>query len=272
MEAKLSAIYDLGQKLVLLRDVQQIAETVLDFAARVLDFQDGDFLLVDAATNELYVIARCGQLQAVRDLRLHLDGKQGITVAAAQSGRPIYVPDVRQDPRYVYAGFAGVSELALPVQIEGRVLGVLNFESDQVDAFNQADQELLGILTTQVALALENAQLYAREHHRAEEMLAINKIAQRINASLDLQETFDAIVRSAAELVPCSLAEISLWDKEQELLVLQALRCIPERTFPIGHIFPPGEGYTGWVVRHKRPLLVPDVEAYNEVHIDLMPG
>ena len=272
METKLTALYDLGQKLIFLRDARQIAETVLEIAARVLDFQDSDFLLVDEAQGELYVVARRGHLERADGLRLPLDGEQGITVAVAQSGRPVYVPDVREDPRYVYTGFSAVSELAVPVQIEDRVLGVLNVESAQPDAFSEADRELLSILASQAALALENARLHAEERQQAEEMTILNELTRRISASLDLQATLEAIVAAAAELIPCVLAEISLWDEKTQVLTLEALQAEPRRTWPLGTSYPLGHGYTGWLVRHKEPLLVLDVEARQDVRPHLLSG
>jgi GAF domain-containing protein len=272
MDAKLTALYDLGQKLLLVQDAKQISETVLEIADDVLDLGDSEFLLVDHATHELWVAAQRGDLEVAAGLRLPLDGERGITVAAARRGEPLYVPDVRHDPRYVDVGFPAVSELAVPVQLEGRVLGVVNVESEEVDAYSAEDVQLLSILANQAALALENAHLHAQERRRTEETAAINQVARRISASLDLRETLDGIVEAAAELVPCVLAEISLWDEKEQLLTLQALRCEPERAFPIGKTYPPGEGYTGWVVRHKRPLLVGDVRARKGIRPHLLPG
>jgi GAF domain-containing protein len=272
MDAKLTALYDLGQRLILVQDRQQIAKAVLDIAAQVLDLQDSDLLLVDEGRKELYVAARRGSLQGAKNLRLPLEGERGITVAAARRREPLYVPDVRRDPRYVYAGFSAISELAVPVQIKGRVLGVLNVESDQFDAFSEQDRELVSILANQAALALENARLHAQEHRQAEEMILLNELARRIGASLDLQATLEAIVAAAAELIPCALVEASLWDEQRETLTVQAICCDPDRAYPVGKSFPPGKGYTGWLVRHREPLFVPDVDARRDVHPDLLPG
>jgi signal transduction histidine kinase len=104
------------------------------------------------------------------------------------------------------------------------------------------------------------------------QMLVLNELAQRINASLDLQATLDTIVAVAAEMIPCALAEVSLWDEQSRMLTLHALHCDPDRTFPLGHSFPPGEGYTGWLVRHRQPLLVPDVDARTDSRPQLLPG
>jgi signal transduction histidine kinase len=104
------------------------------------------------------------------------------------------------------------------------------------------------------------------------QMLILNELAHRINASLDLQATLEAIVAAAAGLIPCALAEVSLWDEEAQTLTLHALHCDPGRTLPLGHSFPPGEGYTGWMVRHRQPLLVPDVDARSDIRPHLLPG
>ncbi len=271
-EAKLNALYRLGQQLILLHDEEAIAETVLEIAEDVLDFGDSEFLLVDEPNQALFVSAHRGELRVARDLRLPLDGEEGIAAAAARRGQPVYVPNVADEPRYVAAGFAAASELAVPVQTEGRLLGVINVESGKPNAYTSADAKLLSTLASQAALALENARHHAQERRQMEQMAAINRTARQISSSLDLRETLDGIVEAAYELIPCALAEISLWNGEEQTLTLQALRCEPERAFPIGKSYPPGEGFTGQLVRQERPLLVPDVAACEDIQADLLPG
>jgi len=106
----------------------------------------------------------------------------------------------------------------------------------------------------------------------AKQLEALSKIARKTGATLDLQDTLDAIVGAVYELIPCSLAEISLWDKEKELLVLRALRCSPDRVFPLGSTYLPGKGYTGWIVEHKKPLWVADITKRTDIQPDLLPG
>jgi GAF domain-containing protein len=103
-------------------------------------------------------------------------------------------------------------------------------------------------------------------------LVRLRQLASKIGASLDFQETLDAIVNAIADLVPCSLAEISLWDEERQLMTLRALRCPPERAYPIGQSYPAGHGYTGWVIENKRPLWVSDVEARDDIRPDILPG
>jgi signal transduction histidine kinase len=110
------------------------------------------------------------------------------------------------------------------------------------------------------------------KRQRSGGIVAVSQLSRQINASLDLQETLNAIVDTVAELVVCSLAEIDLWDEERQMLVLQAIQSSPERAYPVGKSFPPGKGYTGWVVQHRQPLLVPDIDARLDIRPDILPG
>jgi PAS domain S-box-containing protein len=88
---------------------------------------------------------------------------QGIVGRTLTTGQPQYVPDVRQDPDYVAGeadGDKARSKLAVPIRRGDRLLGVLDVESDQVNAFNQNDMLLAESLADTVGLALENARLY----------------------------------------------------------------------------------------------------------------
>jgi GAF domain-containing protein/anti-sigma regulatory factor (Ser/Thr protein kinase) len=121
-------------------------------------------------------------------------------------------------------------------------------------------------------LDIQNNHIHAQNPQWADGITLISQVASRINASLDLRETLNAIVCAAADLVPCTLAAIDLWDEPQQRLVLQALHSHLEQPFSIGQTFTPGEGYTGWVIRNKKPLLVPDVSARKDIQPRLLPG
>ncbi len=261
------ALYQRGQELVLLQDDEQIAERALEIAAQMLGFRDSGFWLAGPGGRAWRLAARRGRFQGGGDW--NPDDESGIVAAAAQRGGPRYVPGGRQAPR---SASAPLPKLALPVWFGDRVLGVLGLESDRPDPFDETERELLAILADQAALALENARLHAEQRRQVEEALIFNELAGRISASLDLAVTLDAIVAAAAELIPCALAEVSLWDAASQTLTLQAIRCEPDRTYPLGQSFPAGEGYTGWVVHQRQPLLVPDVEARQDIHPHLLPG
>jgi GAF domain-containing protein len=100
----------------------------------------------------------------------------------AKTGEPLIVPDVRRDPRYVPARVETRSELAAPLRIEGRTIGVFNLESDLEDAYHEGHLEILRAFASHAATAIERAR-FAREQlewGRLEKELAI---AREIQAS-----------------------------------------------------------------------------------------
>jgi PAS domain S-box-containing protein len=99
-------------------------------------------------------------------------GQDGISGRVAGTGEPLVVPDISRDPRYVpvQAGRTG-SELVLPLKVKGRVIGVLDVETDRLNAFDESDVTVLQSLANQVAVAIENARLY----EQAQELAAIQE-------------------------------------------------------------------------------------------------
>ena len=95
-------------------------------------------------------------------------GEEGITGWVAASGEALLIPDVRQDPRYVWMrGSSTRSELAVPIKLKGEVIGVLDAQSDEVNAFDESDLSLLQSMADQAAIAIENARLYEQARRLA---------------------------------------------------------------------------------------------------------
>ncbi len=173
LETKLAAIYDLSREVALSLNVQQVGKVVIEIAERVLEFEACDLGLIDQERGELYALAEYGAEQSKP--RLALSDENGIALAAIHNGEVVYTPDVRDDPRYLKVRASTRSELAIPLKIKERVIGVLNVESDEKDAFSPGDVRLASTLAAQAAVAIENAQLYEQ---------AQREIAKRKKAEL----------------------------------------------------------------------------------------
>jgi len=179
LETRLAAIYDLSREMALLLDVEQVAETMLDIIERVLTFDICGLGLVDEERDELDWLAVHGVEQKAIP-RILLNDDKGIIAAAIRSREPLYVPDTRDDPRYVGAQAASGSELVVPLKVRGRVIGVLNVESAEVDGFSQGDVRLLSTLASQTAVVIENARLYGQAQQEiAERRWAEEEIKRR---------------------------------------------------------------------------------------------
>ena len=166
-EENLSALHAYGRDLNMAESMGEIYELALNVAEKALGFECADILLFEGKT--LRVVAQRGDVEKL-SLELPLDGDEGITVRAARIGKPVLVPDISKDSAYVsFRSRVRVrSELAVPIKIGQRVIGVLNVESVKLDAFDEKDQKLFEILASHAATAMSNLD-------RAQKLDAMNE-------------------------------------------------------------------------------------------------
>ena len=155
---KLSTIHQLSQKMALSLDMDEIIRSGLDAIENVLDFGNSALFLVDEEKNELHVRAQRGSTE---DVRLPLDGDKGVIVKVTRTCKPIIVPDTRKEPRYVGGKRKMLSEMAVPLLVKDRVIGVLNVESEKLNTFNEDNLKLLQTLASGMATAIEKVRLIA---------------------------------------------------------------------------------------------------------------
>jgi PAS domain S-box-containing protein len=224
VEESLAAIYALGQNLVLFRDVEEIAQAVVDAAWQVLHLPLFSLWLLDEEQGILALQAHTKMPMPPTISRLPLDSERGVMAAAVRSGESIYLPDVSQDSCYVGGSFQACSEACAPLKAGGRVIGVLNSESDQLNAFSPADIQLLEALANVAAVALENAWLHEAveqeltERKRAEQgikrhaaqLAALYEVSATIASLLTPEEIFEAIVSNLSEALGYRLVGIYL--------------------------------------------------------------
>jgi signal transduction histidine kinase len=152
------------------------------------------------------------------------------------------------------------SELAVPLEVKGEVRGVINVDSDRVNAFSADDQELLQELALQAAKVIHNTWLY--EQLRLKVMLfeSLASVSRTINSTLNLDEALRAITREACELMRARMCSLMLLDESRDWLDLRA-------SYGAGdaYIKKPRlgveESLIGVVVRRKKALQVANVQA-----------
>ncbi|MEM3566275.1 MAG: PAS domain S-box protein [Candidatus Bathyarchaeia archaeon] len=191
---KLSALNAYGRTLNRAKSVEEVCTKTLEAMHRILEFKYVDFFLV--VGKKLKLLKTRG-LSFTPKLTLSLDGDKGITVIAAKTGKTVYVPDVRKEKAYVDAGIKGVlSELAVPIKIGNRVLGVLNVESEKLAAFDEEDKRLLEILASHVAIALSNIERRENLEKLSEKLEHLMRSSTKIMTIKDTRKRLKEIART----------------------------------------------------------------------------
>jgi PAS domain S-box-containing protein len=256
LENTLTAIYHLGQELVLTRDETQIARAVVNATRQTLNFQICALLLIE--NGDLCIAASAGYGTPVEHIRLPINGDQGITVAVVQSGKPLYVADVSVDNRFFATkGFEIRSELAVPLKVGDQIIGVLNVESDRLDAFDAIDQQLLATLADVAAVALESARAYRAEQQRASELAALHVLGLALVTEHDPAAIANRIFVELGDLLGIETAVVSILNQSFEELVLYGVdkgQPIPLQKLPLN-----GVSLSSHVVRTGQPLLISDI-------------
>jgi PAS domain S-box-containing protein len=149
MEERLAALHQQASKLAQQRTLEAVAEATLDIMQTVFEYQMVSFQVVEDGYLKTVNLRGAPPLK----LSLPLDGK-GITVKAAREKHSILVNDLRGSEDYFRGSMESMSELAVPVVLDGKTVAVLNVESMELDDFTEDDRKLLETLTYHVAFAL----------------------------------------------------------------------------------------------------------------------
>ncbi|HVO80884.1 MAG TPA: sensor domain-containing diguanylate cyclase [Terriglobales bacterium] len=251
---KIAILYDASQAVLSTFDLDEVLQQILRIARDYFHLQNVAILMLDKEMGELYARCQVGWDEGHDQIRLPVG--TGLTGAAAKQKRPVYAPDVSQDPRYVTSTKATRSELAIPLMVRDEVVGVLDCQSENLDHFDKETIDLLTLFSTQASMALQNAHLYSLERRRASQLEAINTVARQMTAVLDLKELLSKVGPLIQEAFHVSHVSVLL--KEEEDLVLRAHHGSLTPRFPEGGYLPVGAGLWGRALATGKTLVEND--------------
>ena len=180
--AMLETLAEIAREVAAILELDQLLERVATLAHRVVDYRTLGILLLneDRGELEMRLAIRYGAQSEFPRLKLG----EGLTGYAALHKEVVYVPDVSQDPRYIKWVEDCRSELVVPLLVQDRCIGVLDLESPDLDAFDKHDVEVLTLLASQVAVAIENARLYEAIRSNEERLDREVRFAQQVQLAL----------------------------------------------------------------------------------------
>jgi sigma-B regulation protein RsbU (phosphoserine phosphatase) len=239
-------------------DLDTTLRRVAELVRKVIDYEIFGILLLNDKTQELYFRFSLGHSREVAE-RIRVKVGEGVTGAAAQKGEAVLVGDVSADPRYISALPNVRSELAVPLIVKNRVIGVIDIESPQPDHFTEEHKRLLTLIASRMAIGIENARLYTRVSRQAKTLQLLNEIARELTSILNVDELLKRIGELLSRLIDFQMFSILLLDPAGETLQHRfSLRF--QENIQLKHDVPLGQGLVGYAAQHKEAVLVRDVK------------
>jgi GAF domain-containing protein len=171
-------------------------------------------LLSDNDRKNLFIKAWVGYSDDASDLVVPFGS--GITGWVAAHRQPLRINDISQDTRYIQVSPNTHSELALPLIFRNDILGVLNVESEQIGAYNENDEEMLGTLAGSLAAIIANARLVDQIRKQAERERLLHEISSKIRRSTDMQTILSTTIQELRRATGARRTQIELGSSETE--------------------------------------------------------
>jgi len=264
-----------SQQLALLNEVARDVLTTLDMSERFrritrsicekFGYDSVAVFMVDPDRQDLLLRSIAGtKAQLIGSHAVRQALAEGLVGYAARTGEIVNVPDVSQDSRYVTPVQAVLdhtrSELAVPMKRGSAVVGVLDIEHTEVQAFSAEDADIMQSLADMLLIAINNGELYDQASKRVAELTALQDVSLRVTASLDLWSVLDTIAQNALALIQSDYTHIFLYDPDKNELVFGAVLRkdgVREPVIPYAE----ADSLTWRVFREGSPVVLNDVNS-----------
>jgi phosphoserine phosphatase RsbU/P len=238
-------------------DLDTTLRRVAELVRKVIDYEIFAILLLNEKTQDLRMRFQVGYTREVAE-RIKIKVGEGVTGLAAQRREAILVDDVSKHPEYIPAVADVRSELAVPLIVKNRVVGVLNLEAQEAGHFTEEHKRLLTLIGSRMAVGIENARLYTRTTRQARTLVLLNEIARELTSILNVDELLKRIAELLSRLIDYQMFSILLLDAAGEKLQHRfSLRF--QENIQLKHDISLGKGVVGYAVQHREAVLVPDV-------------
>ena len=178
----LETLAEIGREMSSILDLDALLTRIASLTKRLIDYRTFGILLVNEENGdlEMKLAVRYGKGAESKHVKLG----EGLVGWSALHKEPVLVSDVSQDPRYINMVEDARSELVIPMLSKDRCIGVFDLESPELDAFTKEHKELLTLLASQAAVAIENARLYEQVRRNEERFEKELRFAQRVQLAL----------------------------------------------------------------------------------------
>ena len=200
MAADLGVVTEVGIATTTISDAKRLLQEVVNLSKESFNLYHAHIYLMDEEGDTLQLAAGAGEVgrQMVSEGRsIELDSEKSLVARAARSRHGVVVNDVQADPDFLPNPLLPDthSEMAVPMLVGGKVVGVLDVQSETIGRFTEIDVNIQTTLASQVAVALENARSFQEAHKQAERETKLNMITQRIQGAGTIEESLQIAAR-----------------------------------------------------------------------------
>jgi GAF domain-containing protein len=234
------------------RTSDELIARATDLIGQTLPARFCGVMLLDEAGENLHPHPSCWGLTA--DMNYSVPLGKGITGRVARTGLPARVDDVRRDPDYLPGHPSVRSKLCVPLRSGDRLIGVIDAESDRLNAFSERDERLLITVAGQLALAFEKVRLLEAERAARRQAETLREVANLANVALDRSTLLERLLELLNQLVPFASASVMLLqDGQLQMVAHRGFRAADQEFQPL---LPEDWPTMFTVLRDRRPLII----------------
>src|SRR6516165_3316798 len=238
-------------------DLNTLLQRVAEMLKRIIDYEIFAILLLNEKTQELRIRFQVGHPPEVAE-RICIRVGQGVTGQAVQRREAILVNDVAAEQNFINSAPGVRSELAVPLIAKNKVIGVLDVEAAQPDAFTEEHKRLLTLFASRIAAGIENARLYTRVSRQARQLTLLTEISRELTSILDVDQLLKRVADLVTRIIDYEMFSILLLDPTGTMLQHRfSLRF--KESVHLKHEIPIGQGLVGYAAETGQTVLVPDV-------------
>ena len=240
---------------------EEALQLILDEIVRVLQPSSASISLINPDKKVLELEASFGLTDDCQDLKLSLG--QGITGWAALHGRALIVNDVRDEPRYVSVRPNIRSEMAVPMEDHGTVIGVVNVESEELDAYGESSLKILTLLTNEATRVISRLWLIMQLRTKANQLESLVVVSQRLAGEIDSDTLMETLARQGRHLMDADGSAFFELGAEGETLHLHSL-IVEDETIKDPVTIPLSQSALGSVIYRRKQVEVTDLNFAEE--------
>src|ERR1700674_1592214 len=253
----MATLTEIGEEVNASLDLDEVMARTAALIKRHIDYEIFGVLMFDGDGSYLKQRFSIGYPRELAE-NLRVPVGQGITGTAAATGHSVRVGDTLTDARYINAIENVRSELAVPLMLRNRCVGVLDIQSRHPDYFTPDQQNILTLLASRLAIAVENARLFEKVRTQADTLLLLNEVSRETASILDVEELLRRAAEQTKRVIDYHILSIMLYDEEQKVFRHRVDVKLGQRVQGKLRVAA-SEGIVGAAATLKEPVLVPDV-------------